>query len=237
MQNYIVTIHVDLLVCCFIVGDACFLPVAMSVRDLREQVLKRLNERHPDGLDAVGIKIPSESWIAYQFSPMHPLHAASLHYTGALQIKHKVQARTLRANHPDSHYVASFFKMMKRLGVVAAQVIAKYTYEDDDVSPVVFYSMDDKAKISVGEPHLAVSFGGRGRCSILPTDAKAIAGDHDFKVVSLTPSVTLRVEVSPDEGEDCTSYYRGKSRLQFYFTYMMQSTYVYFILFLYFFCR
>ncbi len=102
---------------------------------------------------------------------------------------------------------------MKRLGVVVAQIIAKYTYDEDDVSPVVFFPMDDKAKITVGEPRLAVSFGGRGRCSILPTDAKAIAGDNDLKKVSLTPSVTLRVEVRPDEGEDCTSYYRGKSIL------------------------
>jgi hypothetical protein len=179
MQMHTVTFS-----CCFLAGDACFLPVAMSVRDLREQVLQRLNQRHPGGLDAAGIKIPTENWIAYQFSPKHPLHAASLHYTGALQIKHKVQARTLRANHPDSHYVASFFKMMKRLGIVAAQVIAKYTDDEDDTAPVVFFSMDDKAKISVGEPHLAVSFGGRGRCSILPTDAKAIACDHDFKTVS-----------------------------------------------------
>jgi hypothetical protein len=69
--------------------------------------------------------------------------------------------------------------------------------------------MDDKTKIHVGEPHLAVGFGGRGRRSILPTDVKAIAGDHDFKIVSLTPSVTLRVDIKPDEGEDRTSYYRG----------------------------
>ena len=100
--------------------------------------------------------------------------------------------------------------MMKRLGVVAAKVITKYTDEEEVLAPVVFYSMDDKAKISVGEPHLVVSFGGRSQCSILLADVKAIAGDHDFKVVSLTPSVTLRVEVQPDEGEDGTSYYRGK---------------------------
>ena len=191
-------------------GEVSFLPVAMSVRDLKEQALQKLNQKHPEGLDIHGIKIPSENWIAYQFSPKHPLHVASLNYTGALNIRHKVQARTLRASHPDSHYVASFFKMMKRLGVVAAQIIDKYTVGEESPAPVVFYSMDDKAKISVGEPHLAVSFGGRGRCSILPTDVKAVAGDHDFKIVSLTPSVTLRVDVKPDEGEDGTSYYRGE---------------------------
>ena len=99
--------------------------------------------------------------------------------------------------------------MRKRLGVVAAQIIANYTDQEEGAAPVVF-SMDDKAKVGVGEPHLAVSFGGRGRCNVLPTDVKAIAGDHDFKIVNLTPSVTLRVDVQPDEGEDCTSYYRGE---------------------------
>ena len=43
----------------FHAGDVCFLPVAISVHDLREEVVKMLNERHPDGLDAGGIKIPN----------------------------------------------------------------------------------------------------------------------------------------------------------------------------------
>ena len=73
--------------------------------------------------------------------------------------------------------------------------------------------MDDKAKISVGEPHLSVSFDGRGRSNILLADVKTIACDHDFKNVSLTPSVTLRVEVQSDEGEDGTSYHRGKTKM------------------------
>jgi hypothetical protein len=58
-----------------------------------------------------------------------------MHYTWALNIKHKVQARTLCAHHPDSNYFAGWFKMMKRLGDVAAQVIEKYTQEDEEVGP------------------------------------------------------------------------------------------------------
>ena len=42
-----------------IAGNVCFLPVAISVRDLREQVVLRLRHQHPSGLEAVGIKIPS----------------------------------------------------------------------------------------------------------------------------------------------------------------------------------
>jgi hypothetical protein len=135
-------------------------------------------------------------------------------YARALNIKHKVQPRNLRANHPDFHYVACFFKMMKRLGVVAAQVIHKYTEDDEDPASVVFYSMDGKAKINFGEHHLAVGFGGRGRRSIMPTDVMSISGDHDFKIVSLAPSVALRADVKPDEGEDVTSYYRGVLRFR-----------------------
>jgi hypothetical protein len=89
----------------------------MLVHDLKKQVRHRLHQMHPDGFDILGIKVPSENCIAYQLSPKHPLHDPSLNYTRALNIKHKVQARTLREYHPDSHYVASFFKMMERLGV------------------------------------------------------------------------------------------------------------------------
>jgi hypothetical protein len=50
-------------------GDACFLPIAMYVRDLREQVEERLKNKHSEGLEAAGICIPSDTWIAFQFSP------------------------------------------------------------------------------------------------------------------------------------------------------------------------
>jgi len=70
---------------------------------------------------------------------------------------------------------------------------------------VVFYSMDNKAKINIGESSLAIGFGGRGRRSIMQPNVKTIASDHDFKIVSLTPSVTLRVDVKADEGEDGSS--------------------------------
>ena len=53
-----------------------------------------------------------------------------------------------------------------------------------------------------------MSFGERGRRNIVPTDIKEIAGDHGFKTVSLTPSVILRVDVKPREGENGTLYYR-----------------------------
>jgi hypothetical protein len=99
---------------------------------------------------------------------------------------------------------------MKRLGVVAAQVITKYTDQEEDPAPVVFYFMDDKAKVGVAEPHLTVSFDGRGCCNILSTDGKAIADNHNFKIVNLNPSVILRVHFKLDECGDCAFYYKSE---------------------------
>ena len=64
-------------------------------------------------------------------------------------------------------------------------------------------------QVNVGEPELAVSFGGRGKKCIIPFDARAIAGDHDFHVVSLTPSVTLAMDVISDDSDQLLSYYQG----------------------------
>ena len=85
-------------------------------------------------------------------------------------------------------------------------MIQDYTEDDEDPSPDNFYSTDGKAKINVGEPHLAMGFGGRGRRSIMPTDVTSISGDRDFTIISLTLSVTLRVDAKPNDGEDRTTY-------------------------------
>jgi hypothetical protein len=68
-----------------IVGEAYNFPFAISVRDLVERVKKLLVQDHPEGLEAAGIAIPSESYVAYQFSPKHASHATSLAYTGVYQ--------------------------------------------------------------------------------------------------------------------------------------------------------
>jgi len=116
------------------------------VRDLREQVTSRLRQHHPEGLEAARIKIIAKSWILYQFSPMHPLYDASLHYTSKSNIKNNVQLRTLRAHHTDSHYCATIKKYIMHMGVRAATVIESHTPDDGEHACVSFYSLDDKAK-------------------------------------------------------------------------------------------
>ena len=63
---------------------------------------------------------------------------------------------------------------------------------------------------NIGEPHIPWSFGGRGQSNILPLDVESFVGEHDFHVVNFTPSVCLRVDIKPDEGQDMISYYKGK---------------------------
>ncbi len=136
------------------VGDACFLPVGMFVRGLREQVVERLTNKHPEGLEAASMFIPSDSWISYQFTPKHPPHTVSMDYTGFLNIKHKVQSRTIRASHQYSHYVACIFKTLKRLGVVAAHVINKYTEDDEVPVPLVLFPWTIRSRSILASPPL-----------------------------------------------------------------------------------
>ena len=70
----------------------------------------------------------------------------SLVCAGRLNVKKKVQARTLRNTHKDSHYCACIFKMMKQLGVKASEIIQQKSLEPLECA-CVFFSMDDKAKV------------------------------------------------------------------------------------------
>ena len=97
------------------------------MRDLREQVIESLRLKHLEELEAARIKIPTESWIIYKFSPKHPLYDASLHCTCKANIENKVQLRTLRAHRVDSHYCATIKKYIKHMGVRASTVIESHT--------------------------------------------------------------------------------------------------------------
>lgn len=83
-------------------GSIMYLPIAISIRDLRELVTERLNKKFPD----VSKPIPSDEWIRLQFWPKNPYSTAALRYTGRFQVKYAVQACQMRRSHPDSKYVA-----------------------------------------------------------------------------------------------------------------------------------
>ena len=161
------------------------LAVAMSVRDLLEQVSKRLPE---------GTPIPSKQWLRLQFWPRKISTATSRYFTGKLKLKFMVQARQFRKSHEDCHYASALFRYEKSFAV-------KYRENVD------FICMDDKHTCKVGEPGYPVAAVERGRQVIVAKDKIMAVGDHDFTRISLTPSVTFSVDVPEDiEG----SFYRGK---------------------------
>ena len=72
---------------------------------------------------------------------------------------------------------------------------------------VTYASMDDKHTIKAGEPGYPVSVVERGKAVLVSSARSFVVGDHDFTKFSITPSVTLLVDV-PDSMEE--SFYRGK---------------------------
>ena len=66
--------------------------------------------------------------------------------------------------------------------------------------------------MSIGEPSLPIQLASRGKASIVPAGYDLVAGDHDFHVVNLTPSVTLLTEIkeNPDGNGGLPSLYKGE---------------------------
>jgi len=72
---------------------------------------------------------------------------------------------------------------------------------------IIYYRL----QVNVGEPSLPIQLAARGKASIVPSGFDLVAGDHDFHVVNLTPSVTLLTEVkaNPDGSGKLPSFYKG----------------------------
>lgn len=142
------------------------MPFAMSVEDLRNQIIERL----PEGTPA-----PSISWIRLNFCPSNLMHNSAQNYTGKFNIKFAVQQRLLRVQHADLPYGKHQFYLMKDFA-------SKWR------NHVVLQSLDDKAIIPVGEPGQPVSTGARAHHGGLVSDPKKnIALDHDFHVAGIVP--------------------------------------------------
>ena len=73
-------------------ADFLYLPFAISVENLRQQVKARLPDDTP---------VPSNEWIRLQFWPSDPYTSRAMHHTGHFDIKFRVQSRLVRAEHPD----------------------------------------------------------------------------------------------------------------------------------------
>ena len=72
-------------------GERLHMPLAISVRHLREQIIERLHKAYPEVMPAV----PSEEWIRLQFWPTNPYTSQALRYSGHFKVKFGVQIRQL----------------------------------------------------------------------------------------------------------------------------------------------
>jgi hypothetical protein len=66
--------------------------------------------------------------------------------------------------------------------------------------------------VSIGDPSLPIQLASRGKASIVPVGYDLVAGDHDFHVVNLIPSVTLLtgIKETPDGNGGLPSLYKGE---------------------------
>ena len=121
-------------------------------------------------------------------------NAASLHYTGRLNVKFMIQQRQFRKEHEDSQYAATIFRYEREF---ATQVRERAR----------FLCIDDKHRAKVGEPGFPVAAAERGCKVIVARDTSFQVGDDDFTKYSVIPSVALQVDIPEDVSE---SWYLGQ---------------------------
>ena len=167
-------------------ADFLYLPFAISVEDLWQQVKARLPDDTP---------VPSNEWIRLQFWPSDPYTSRAMHHTGRFDIKFRVQSRLVRAEHPDSKYVAVQYKYLKHFAVKFREYC-------------LMICLDDKANVPVGEPGRPQATGVRGHNRSLASleGPNLSALDHDFHLVGIVPSVAFVLDIP---GNPLDSFFNG----------------------------
>ncbi|PKB96003.1 hypothetical protein RhiirA5_435648 [Rhizophagus irregularis] len=160
-----------------------FMPVAISIRELRENIIERLQTKHDEETFSK-IPIPSEEWIRLQFWPKTIYAKTSMQYTGRFEISYKVQSRLLRKSHPDSHYCAAMFRYTRLFAIKFRKFAC-------------FISADDKHKVPVGEI-VETSTGVRNKATLASLGTELTSCDHDFTKLSVTLSISLFCEIPKD---------------------------------------
>ena len=90
------------------------MPMATTIPNLIKITVDTLEIQHtPKTLEESGIQVPSLVRATLQLCAKNLLCSSVLNHTGALNLVHKVQQRTLRATSIDSHYVAVAYTYMR----------------------------------------------------------------------------------------------------------------------------
>ena len=160
-----------------------YMPLAISIRDLCEIIIERLNIIHNNSLPST-IHIPSEEWIRLQFCPTNATTTQSIQHTGRFNVKFKVQSRLFRKNSDDAHYCAALFRYLREFCIQYRQWTC-------------LISADDKHKVPIGKD-IEVSTDIRNRHSMVSQDSILAASDHDFTKLFLTLSVIFFISIPND---------------------------------------
>ena len=152
------------------------MPLAISIRQLQEVIVKRLTKKFPDATPP----IPSQEWIRLQFWPANPFSDRAIRHTGRFKVKFGVQVRQLCKDHVDRHYVSALLQYVRSFAVQYCACM-------------LLVSVDGKCIIPVGEPACPVSTGVRGhnRSLVSVHGPQLQALDHDFHLYGIVPSVAF----------------------------------------------
>jgi len=169
-----------------------YLPIAMSIADLKNIIIEKLEKKYGVPLNPE-IFIPSNEYIRLQFWPGNAITNTASKYTGRFEIKYKVQSRQLSKFHIDAHYCAALFRYLRLFAI-------KYH------NYCSLICADDKHKVPIGEG-IATSSGVRNKPSLVLANMELTSSDHDFTKFSLTPSVIFFCDIPKDISE---SFYNGQ---------------------------
>ncbi|KAL7547981.1 hypothetical protein ACHAWF_011257 [Thalassiosira exigua] len=173
-------------------SDTMYASRAHSIPNLVKQATEVLKNKVNSGVLSEMPPIPCMEWVRLQFVPNCAYNTAAFKFTGMLEIRRAVQARTLRKEHPDQHWVNALTRYYLEWVI---ELKHKHGYDG-----VEFFGQDDKAKILIGDK-VPVSTGVRANNTgiVSVNDESGLkALDHDFHVGNMIAAATLRGNIPED---------------------------------------
>lgn len=102
-------------------GEEMYLPMAISIEELRD----RISDRVPEGTP-----IPSAETLRLQFQPNSIFQKSALKYSKRFNVKFRVQTRMASVHHIDARYDATPFKFLKYFCVSNRKKVRKTGLRD-----------------------------------------------------------------------------------------------------------
>ena len=200
-----------------------FMSKFISVRDLMNQTKAKFMEMHKEGVvydscreyqyakqnqlvdkDKDHIVMPCEETVYLAFVPSNPFSEAAARLTGRVGLTRAVQRRSLTREHVDTHYCHKIRKNVREWVILVVKVCDECKLDADKFA--ADFSLDDKAKVSVGEPGHPATAGARpNKKAIVGVGQELRCADHDTGVVAnVVPAVQLRMDLPKNTTDPTT---------------------------------